>query len=255
MKRLLATFLALTLLWTHAARADTAFVQATNAANAGPLGTLATTAFGSNTAVGSTILLVVFWDHATVTNLSSCSDSKGNTYTLVGTAFNSANDQTVQICFSLNIGTAGAAHTVSANFSNGNASAIRLVAHEVSGVLTAAALDQSTYNQDTSAAPTAAALTTTTAKQYIFACVNNDSASTTHTYSAGSGFTEPANSTASAGANEAMCEYQVQAAAGSVTASWTRSGSGHNVWGVATFKAASAGATQTGTQSLMGFGK
>jgi len=216
------------------------FVQATNGNNGSGPGSssVTTTAFGSSTTTGNAIIVSVYWDISLSSNLTSVSDNKSNIYTLIGTVFTDANNNACQHAYCLNA-TGGASHTVTANFSNANAAFVRIVAHEASGIATSAALDQdSGGNQQTSATPAASSVTTTTGGQYIFASVVNAGGTASDTFSAGSGFTEPANSTASAAANESMVEDQVQTSAGAIAPDWTRTSSGLCTMRVSTYKSA-----------------
>jgi len=216
------------------------FVQSTyNTTVAGT--NVATIAFGSNTVVGNAILVAVYWD-ATEATFSSVTDSKGNAYTPIGSAFVDANTQGVQHAYCLNIGTAGASHTVTLNLSVG-AGYVRIIAHEVSGLLASDALDQASGGkQQTNTSVTDDAVVPTNNGQYIFASCMNDGGTVNNVLTA-VGLTKPANSTSAAASNEAIAAYLVQTTAASFSSAFTRANSGSCLMRTSTFKAAGGAGT------------
>lgn len=215
-----------------------AFIQAANAASNG-VTSLSTANFASSVTTNNAIFVAVTWDDGTPLTVT-VSDTQSNVYTSAAAKKVDANSQAIQLFYKLGA-TGGAAFHPTATFTGGTANFVRILAHEASGVATSAGFDQHQEGSDVSAAPATVAVTTTTAGQYIFAAVMN-SGTAANTYSASGSYTEPANSTASAAANEMQAEYQVQSSAGSIQATWTRSASGANVYAMATFKAAGAAA-------------
>jgi hypothetical protein len=221
-----------------------AFVQATNGSNgSSPFSTTFTTsAFGSSTTSGNAILIAISYDASAGGTFTSVTDSKGNTYTAVGAVFVDANTNSCRHFYNLNI-VGGASHTITVNAGGVGFQFLRVVAHEVSGLLTSAALDKdSGGNSVTATSGSATSVTPTTDGQYIFASGLNAGGTATDTLSPGSGFTEPANSTGGPAANELMCEYQVQTTATAVAAGFTRSSSGLMTMRTSTFKASSVAA-------------
>jgi hypothetical protein len=218
-----------------------AFVQATNGSNgSSPFSTTFTTsAFAASTTSGNAILVAITYDASAGGTFTSVTDSKGNTYTAVGAVFVDANTNSCRHFYNLNI-VGGASHTITVNAGGVGFQFLRVVAHEVSGLLTSAALDKdSGGNSVTATSGSATSVTPTTDGQYIFASGLNAGGTATDTLSPGSGFTEPANSTGGPAANELMCEYQVQTTATAVAAGFTRPSSGLMTMRTSTFKASS----------------
>jgi hypothetical protein len=215
-----------------------AFVQATFSTTATG-SAVATNAFAGSTTTGNAILVAVTFDFGGSPTLNSVSDNKGNTYTFAGPLFLDSNNNQSRHAYCLNAA-GGAGHTVTANFSS-SVGFIRIVAHEVSGLLTSGALDQiATGAQATATSITSTSVTTTTDGQYIFASGLNAGGTASDGLSASAPFTEPANSTSVAANNEEMAAYYVQPAAGAITATMTRASSGLMQIRVTTWKAVSA---------------
>jgi hypothetical protein len=226
-----------------------AFVQACQAGDNTSNTSLATAAFGSSTTTGNAIIVATSWDNPSAT-VTTVTDTAGNTYTGL-TKFNSANNQTIQIFYALNI-TGGASQVVTMTMDNSRGGR-RIVAHEVSGLAASGSFRLEAENQDTSAAPFTVTLTTSTDGEYVFSAVCNDGGTGTETYSPSGSFTEPANGTSNAASNEMQTQYLVKTTAGPVSSAWTRTGSGHNTYGIATFKAANTPATPSTDPARVGW--
>lgn len=211
-----------------------AFVQAAQGGANTSASSVATGSFTTTT--GNALFVTVRWDRGPAATITGITDPNGNAFTLIGAIFTDANNNGCQNAYRLNVTGATGACTVT--FSTSVAFR-NVVAHEVSGILTAAALDQdSGGSEETSATPTDTAVVTTTNGQYIFCSVYNGGGTASNTFSAGATFTEPgANSTSNAASNELMTEYQIQGSAGSVTAAFTRTASGLCNMRTSTFKA------------------
>lgn len=215
-----------------------AFVQATNGGATASNLTIATSAFGSSVTTGSLIVVAIAFDcgpGGTVV-VSSVTDTAVNVYTSAAAKTrDTTQNQCIHHWYKANA-TGGSSFVVTATFSTATGFT-GIVAHEVSGALTTTPLDQIAGTFDVSAAPASGSMTTTTNGQYIFATVNNDGGTGSNTYSAGSGFTEPANGTGTPAANETMSQYQVQSAAGAINPAFVRSASGNNLMLSSTYKA------------------
>jgi hypothetical protein len=219
------------------AQAAAAFVQATNAGITVGGASITTSAFGSSVTTGDSIIVAVDNDCSTGISVSGVTDSTGvNTYTMAtSTLCDPVQGQALQIWYAQNV-TGGSSFTVTANFTSAS-SFRRIVAHEVSGLATAASDKHAEVPLQASASPSVGPVTTSKNGEYVFGAIMNTGGANTDTFSAGGGFTEPANSTASAADFEVMAEYQVQSTAGSITAPFTRSNSGDNQMAMATFLA------------------
>lgn len=95
-----------------------------------------TTGSGTSTASGSTFLLFVAWDNGV--NISSVSDSKGNTYTALGTEQLDGAGGRSRVYRCIN-GTGGSSHTATANFSGTAFPTLHLI--ECTGVDTSSPID------------------------------------------------------------------------------------------------------------------
>lgn len=220
------------------------FVQANQGASSGfaATTTIATAAAAGNSTTGNLLVAVVSWDDAGGPNCSGVTDGT-NVFTQVEGKFTDANAQDIQLWYAKNI-TGKTTPVYTATFSVAT-DFRRIVVIEFSGLDTSSPLGQFTHGQDSTRTPTTASITTTTNGEVIVAGIMNDGGTATETFAPGSGYTEPANATAAAADNEVQAEYQIQTSAGGITASWTRSnvsGTPHNIWALATFKAAATAA-------------
>lgn len=219
-----------------------AFVKSTfNTSDSGSVVT--TSAFGSSTANTNAILVTVYWDGGSGRTLNSVTDSKGNTYTLVGSLYNDANNQAVQHAYFLNLANAGTSHTVTATLSS-TSNFVRVIAFEVSGLLASGAFDQeSGGKQQTGTSVTDNAVVPTNDGQFIFASCMNDGGTASDTIDVGAALIEPANSTSRAGTNEAIAAYAIQTTATSISSPFTRTNSGSCLMRTSTFKSVADGGT------------
>ena len=143
-------------------------------------------AFPVATAPGDLIVVAVSWGNdATV----SCSDSQGNTYSVATAQYDSANNQSLAICYAPNA--KGGADTITATFSD-EAPYRRLLIHEYSGVALTAPVDvvaEYIGNGRTAAnAITSTAATTTSSGDLVFGAVMDDTG--VNNITAGTGFTQ-----------------------------------------------------------------
>ncbi len=97
-------------------------------------------AFSANVTAGSLIVAAASWDNTT-TSTMTCSDNKGNTYTVMTVWVAVADSQTLAICYAPNA--AAGSTTVTAQL-GGGAGFRRMVISEYSGVATSSPVDVST---------------------------------------------------------------------------------------------------------------
>ena len=185
------------------------YVQGVTATNNGNATTLAAALTSAATA-GDLIVAAVSWGgNASLT----CSDSQGNTYVVASTQYDSANNQSLGICYAANVkvGTT----TVTATFS-ASMPYRRLLIHQYRGVALINPVDvvaKNVANGTTAAdAITSTAAVTLSSGDLIFGAVMDDAGVTSVT--AGTGFTQRL----SVNSKDLVSEDRVQAAAGSVAA-------------------------------------
>ena len=146
----------------------------------------------------------------------ACSDSQGNTYTVATTQYDSVNNQSLAICYAMNVN--GGTNTVTARFSN-SPSYRRILVHEYQGVATSNALDVSVKNIGNANTAlnnvTTMAAATATDGELIFSAVMDDSG--TNSIAAGAGFLQRA----SVNNKDLASEDQVQNSAGPIAATYT----------------------------------
>jgi chitodextrinase len=210
-----------------------AFVRSTVAARTGGGNALTTPAMA--TATGDLFVVAVSWDGGTIN--MNVTDNKGNAYSAATSKqVDSRHNQSMQIFYVAN-GAGGAAHTFTATPST-NASYVRVVVHEVSGISTTSALDKTMVVNNEAGAPVSVGpITTAVSGEYVFGAAMNDSGSNTFAANGG-GFTERA--TASPGGSELQSQDMVQVAAGSVSSAWTMSGTNQAMAQIVSFRPASA---------------
>jgi hypothetical protein len=164
-----------------------AYLQTTHTGSNVNVTTLTTPAFGSSVGAGNLIVVGISDYTGGATNVSSVTDSKGNTYTRVTGISGAGAGTTIELWYSYNV-TGGASLTVTVNFAITQRSAV--VAQEFSGVSTVSPLDQSSsylLSANSSLTYTSAATpTTTTANQLVVALVCDTSGG--NTYTAGTGY-------------------------------------------------------------------
>lgn len=205
------------------------FAQACQNGGDGTATSIVSNAFASNTITGNTIVVaVVFTPGVTVTSVTD-SGSAGNVYTRIGTAFTGTSGFSCDLFFSPMI-TGGTTPTVTANLS-ATTGFRRIVAFELTGNFT---LDKTMGDAGgTGTVLTGNSVTTTANGEFIFGACGSG---TSGTASAGTGFTLPANATASVTDSPLFVVYQEQVSAGSIAALGATSVSaGWDVYG-ATFK-------------------
>lgn len=176
----------------------------------------ATTVAVTLTSVTAASALVAFcsWLSTTIT-LTSITDSKSQTWTLLDNPTTNTGDGRAASGYTLNVGAGNT--TITMTLSAGVTAEIHAI--EFSGVATSAAADghtaQAQSNPGTGAnAETSGAITTTTAGDAVAGCTfdmsNTDAGATV-----GTGFTIAATGT------YGKSEYQIQSAAGSIAATFT----------------------------------
>jgi Bacterial Ig domain/Calcineurin-like phosphoesterase len=189
-----------------------AYVQGSATTNDGGANSMAQAFTAANT-VGNLIVAAVSWDsEATVT----CSDSQGNAYVVATTQYDSSNDQSLAICYAVNV--RAGVNTVTANFSE-EVTWRRMAIHEYSGVALTSPVDVVARNvaNGTTAANgiTSTAAVTTISGDLIFAAVMDDAGATSIT--AGTGFTQRL----AVNNKDLATEDRVQPTAGSISATQT----------------------------------
>lgn len=113
--------------------ATVSYVQGTTMTN-DAAATTAPVTMPANVTTGNFIVVAVSWD-TTATQSFSCSDTRGNAYTNIGTVWNdTTNTQGMSICYAQNI-SGNAADTVTVTFA-ASSNFRRVVANEYSGVAT-----------------------------------------------------------------------------------------------------------------------
>lgn len=199
---------------------------------------------GTTSAGGLIIVGIVFTDGAA--SVSSVVDSASNTYTAVGAGLLSGAFSFSRIYYAKNV-TGGTNIAVTVTINAGAFGGV--IAHEVSGADTTAPLDQEAQNAQSAVGTGADAVTsgsdTTLANgEYIFGMTADESFGGP-TQTTGTGFTAGQNSINDNGFVFSG-EYQIQASAGSIAATFTHSAANDTATVMATFKAA-GGAAETVT--------
>ena len=166
---------------------------------------------------GNAYVFGLFWAQAPPVTLSSVADDKGNTVALVGAALSEGNNG-AQTGYAKNL--AAGSTVITATFSGAIAEA-KIWVHEVSGANTTAPLGQNNSAVDSFRNATCTdcvaspSVTTATNGEYVAGfCMSSSSPA----LDAGTGFTDPNPTNDSRGTSE----YQVQGAAGSIAATFSR---------------------------------
>ncbi len=211
-----------------------AFVRSTVAARTGGGNALTTPAIG--TASGDLFVVAVSWDGGTIN--MNVTDNKGNAYSAATTKqVDTRHNQSMQIFYVAN-GAGGASHTFTATPST-NASYVRVIVHEVSGISSTSALDKTMVVNNEAGAPVSVGpISTAVSGEYVFAAAMNDSGSNTFAPTGGSGFTERA--TSSPRSSELQSQDMVQVGSGAISSTWTMSGTNQAMAQVVSFRPASA---------------
>lgn len=209
-----------------------AHVQTNVSANTASNGTNVSQAFGSNNTAGNMIVAAVTWfgSGGTVT----CSDTQGNTYATVRVEHDSTENQSLGVCYALNV--SAGANTVTGTFSGGTSGFRAITVSEFSGVATTGAVDaQAGVGGSSGTNPSSGAAATSQDGDLIYGVVMDTAGTNWNDTSiaAGGGFTEH-------GENDGLSpESQVQASAGSIAATWTFTTSARYDAIMVAFKAAS----------------
>lgn len=212
-----------------------AFVPGQSATGKGATAKVTTAAFPGATVGGNCIVVAIAEDSGITGQVSSVTDSKGNTYTEI---MQTASTSTLHVYYAVNI-VGGTGHTVSANWSLANGSNLAMVCQEFSGIQqTTPAFDVAQTNTGGSdtAATSGATSPTTQADELIlgFACTDGAAIG----FTAGSGYSNLV-SAAQVDVNVAM-ESKVVAATGVQTATFTLSAARNWVAGITALIAAEA---------------
>ena len=162
---------------------------------------------------GDLIVAAISWGNNSAV---TCSDSQSNVYAVATTQYDSTNNQSLAICYAMNV-KAGAT-TVTATFGS-SATHRRLAVHEYRNIALTGAVDvvaKNLVNGTTAAnAITSTAAVTTVNGDLIFGAVMDDTGTTTIT--AWTGFTQRL----SVNNKDTATEDLVQATAGSIAATQT----------------------------------
>lgn len=195
-------------------------------------------AFGSNVGAGNTLIAFATTDPNTTYTFSSPGDS----WTTIGTFFNSTASQGIAIGFAT--GVTGGAKTVTVTY--GAAGTFNgLIISEFSGAAGTVDVQTAGRHNTSSTTPTDASMTTTVNGDLLMTVMNLDSSGAT--VSAGSGFTL----SGSDNTNLLYGEYQIQGSAGSIAATFGLSVGASNATLSAAIKPAGAtGPDATWPQSL-----
>lgn len=191
---------------------------------------LTTTSFPANN--GDLLIATVTWDNGGGAT-ASISDSVGtNTWsTAVAKQTDGRHAQSMQTFYAKNItGSPNMTVTVTLSVSS---SFVRIIAHSVANIDTTSPLDQTAHIENEAGTAVSVGPVTTTANgEYIFAAATDDSG--TNTWSADSPFTERVSISSSG--TEMQTQDYVQPSSGSISSTWTLSGTNDALAQMATFK-------------------
>ncbi len=188
-------------------------------------------AFPSANVSGNLIIAVVRM--STTTQTVTLGDSLGNTYSNAVSQAQSSDGHQLYIFYAKNI--RAGTNTVTATFSASNAHPW-LAVYEYSGLSTTSSLDRTAHAQGSSAAPNSGAITTSSARELLFAATGLP-ASYTGTATAGSGYTLLQQSTTS---SRAASEGESVSVAGTYAGNFSLSSSANWSAALATFAAPAA---------------
>jgi hypothetical protein len=194
------------------------------------------------TSSGNALIAAVSWDNASNATVSLDDNNANSGWTPVTTKQTDARHaQSMQMFYLPRITTGGAAHSVTAHFSGGGATHVRLIVHEVAGLDPSGSLQQvATVNNERGAPVAVGPVTSASSKGYVFAAIMNDSqpggTSIEPDGNAARVFSERA--TAAPGNNEMQSQDLLLSTSASVTSNWTMSATNDAIAQVATFKAA-----------------
>lgn len=220
-----------------------AFVQSTTGTNTAT--PTVTTAFGASVTTGNLIVISVSNDSGLTGQITSITDTGGNTYTLIGTEL--AGSSVLGMYYAKNV-TGGASFTVTVNWSEVSTGRVTVVAQEFSGCDTSSPLDQTAGTGATgTAVDTGATASTSQADELIVGGVSYDGVASTLTL--GATFTNLGQSNkANASAGQ---ESKVVSSVSTYNATFTIGASRNWEARVATFKAAGAAAAVKPSQPTL----
>lgn len=236
-----------------------AFVQATQNGNAGSSATTRVGTFGAAVTAGNIVVGVVTWGSGTTTDLTSVTDTAGNTYTIKRRIADSGNGQSAAVFYAYNV--TGGFTAVTANFGSSQIyTGISLM--EFSGEDTASdpidgANEQgqlvTTPGTGTDGLKSGAGTQTPSGNNFLVCgfgvntgAVNSGGASE---FAAGTNFTEPANAEHAVGSDISLSsEYWIQTTATAANAAWTVAQNTAHIAFQMIFRVAGAG----GSPSLLG---
>ena len=176
--------------------------------------------------------MAVSWDTTNPAINVSISDNKGNTYSAATSKHtDDRHGQALQV-FYVTDANGGSSHTFTATPSQ-NTCCMRMSVHEVSGIASSNPVDTSAYvTNESGTGVSVGPMTTTQDGDYIFAVADNDSGS--NTISGNSPYTQRAI----ASPYKLQTQDYVQSSAGSVSSTWTMSGTNDAIAQIVGFKAA-----------------
>lgn len=221
---------------------------------AGVTGSSFSVAFSSTVGSGNLVVGALTYANNLGDKLTSVTDDKGNSYTIVSKIFDSVNSQYNAIFYLGNV--TNAPKTITANYSASTQNWVRITLAEFSGVVTTSPLDVTTSQMSPGSTSTdglsSGSVTTTAAGDLIYgAFFDNQGAATV--LSSGTGFTTLDNSNT---ANLPCAhEFLVQGSAGVQAATFTESASSSGATLVAAFKATAGGGPVRHLRSMMGVGQ
>jgi hypothetical protein len=223
----------------------TAWVQDKSTSWFGGSGTTESITFDASVGSGNLLIIAVFW--ATTTSTIDSVAGNGNTYTLIRSRSDSTNG-TMSLYYAKGVASGATTVTVTWSADPGFGA---LIGHEVSGADTVAPLDQSADNVQANPAESTDAITstsviTTSDGQYIFGTTWDDQGSNP-TIAAGT------NYTAREAPSNARSEDRIQASAGSIAVTFTRTGGTFPrfITGIATFKEPPSQADSAGGMTII----
>jgi len=214
-------------------------VQSKDTRNQASAATVAAT-WSNNTITGNLICGAVTYSSG-ADEVGTIADSQSNSYTKLGSVSDTTNGQTLTFFYAYNI-TGGTTPTVTVTFNlhGSNSFTYRGIAiHEVSGCLTAAALEDSASQYQatpgTGANGVSSTAKTLSAGDYVFSATM-DSGTNASTHTAGTNFTRLTNG--SSADVDLASEYLILAAGGSQAGTWTSNTNTNHITCMMAFKAA-----------------
>jgi len=207
------------------------------------------TATGSAIGSGNTVCGIVFW-HNTAGTLTSVTDNKGNTYTIVDSIQETGGANSFLASFYL-VNVTGGPTALTANLGSAT-TGVQISWDEYSGVSTSAVLDghhgQAQASPGTGTDAISSGSFTTADNGDLIYC---GSYSVSGTSSAGTGFTLELNNSALNGLVFLSTEDEVQSSAGSVSGTFTQNNVSYTVTLALALGVAAATAFDMGSRSVM----